>query len=279
MDSRSPRERTTPNAYFGGSPAGGVDPTEFAEYLRTERERRRITLDQVADQTKIAPRHLAALERGDVRAWPGGMYRRAMMRAYAESIGLDREAALEQFDRAFAQPRPQPEVAPQQHASVAAPVAAPRRLTRRAALGLAASAVFLLVAVAGWRATRGEARESSPALVVKTPEAVRVEQRQPTPATATLPTPAALRTAPAIAPAQERPLASEGHIVVESDPRGARVTINGIGWGETPLTVRHLPFGDKRVRLTKDGYVSVERTVRLAPDRSGASVRVTLPAR
>ena len=48
---------TTPST----APAqAAVDPAEFAEYLRAERERRRLTLDQVADETKIAQRHLAA---------------------------------------------------------------------------------------------------------------------------------------------------------------------------------------------------------------------------
>lgn len=49
-----------------------------------------------------------------------------------------------------------------------------------------------------------------------------------------------------------------------SEPTGALVTINGIRWGQTPLTVRHLAPGEKRVRTSKDGYTSAEK--RLQPD-------------
>ena len=39
-------------------------------------------------------------------------------------------------------------------------------------------------------------------------------------------------------------------MMVMSTPTGARVTVDGIGWGETPVTIRHLPPGQKVVRLT-----------------------------
>src|SRR5918999_3071894 len=104
MDRQTSRGRAGGASSAAGSGVAGVDPADFAEYLRAERERRRVTLEQIADETKIASRHLEALERGDVRNWPGGMYRRAMMRAYAESIGVDREFALRQFEQAFDPP-------------------------------------------------------------------------------------------------------------------------------------------------------------------------------
>jgi hypothetical protein len=64
--------------------------------------------------------------------------------------------------------------------------------------------------------------------------------------------------------------------VVTSDPPGARVTVNGVGWGTTPLTIRYLPLGQKRVRLTMSGYVSAERTVVVDGRRPTASVRASL---
>ena len=42
------------------------------------------------------------------------------------------------------------------------------------------------------------------------------------------------------------------------------MTVNGIGWGLAPVTIRHLPAGDKRIRVSKEGYTTEERTVRLA---------------
>ena len=65
--------------------------------------------------------------------------------------------------------------------------------------------------------------------------------------------------------------AAPSGLVVITQPEGARVTINGVGWGMTPLTIGHLPPGAKRVRVTKPGYRSEERVV--AKDRSGPPPR------
>jgi transcriptional regulator with XRE-family HTH domain len=64
-------------------------------------------------------------------------------------------------------------------------------------------------------------------------------------------------------------------LVVMSHPEGARVTVNGIAWGMTPITVRHLPQGPQRVRLSKDQYLSEERVVQLAEGRNN-TVNVSL---
>jgi hypothetical protein len=56
------------------------------------------------------------------------------------------------------------------------------------------------------------------------------------------------------------------------------VTVNGIRWGETPLTIRHLTPGEKQLRLTKDGYLSVERTVHLTQDAAPQTLSVELEA-
>jgi len=53
-------------------------------------------------------------------------------------------------------------------------------------------------------------------------------------------------------------------LVVTTEPAGARVTVNGIGWGIAPVTIRYLPEGDKRIRVSKDGYTTEELVVRLA---------------
>jgi hypothetical protein len=63
-------------------------------------------------------------------------------------------------------------------------------------------------------------------------------------------------------------------VAIISEPDGARVTINGVGWGTTPLTVRHLPRGDLHVRVTKSGYISEERLLR--GDAALTTVRVAL---
>jgi len=286
MDTQAPRGGSSQTPQTAGSP-GAVEPAEFAEYLRAERERRRISLDQVSDETKIAHRHLAALERGDVRNWPGGMYRRAMMRAYAESIGVDREFALEQFGRAFDATRPAPQ-SPVMPLEPAQPLKQARSF-RPLIMAICLTAVVAALVTLLW--------PGEPAPTVQADAATVVAAAPPIPtqtapveraavsadrAAAAAPVELAASTTVAATPpptAPPRPRASEGGLVVESQPAGARVTINGIGWGETPVTIRHLEFGEKRVRVTLQGYVSGERVVRLSPERGNATVSLALRAR
>ena len=66
-------------------------------------------------------------------------------------------------------------------------------------------------------------------------------------------------------------------LVVTSQPPGARVTVDGIGWGSTPATIRFLPAGSKRIRVIKDGYGSEERTVNLVEGRR-STLDIPLPS-
>jgi hypothetical protein len=67
-------------------------------------------------------------------------------------------------------------------------------------------------------------------------------------------------------------------LVVVSDPPGARVIVDGIGRGTTPVTIRYLAAGEKRLRVVKDGFPAQERTVRLAPARQATTVTIPLQA-
>ena len=70
----------------------------------------------------------------------------------------------------------------------------------------------------------------------------------------------------------------ESRLVITSNPAGARVTVDGVGWGVTPITIRHLPPGVKVIRVTKDGYISQQREVRIGED-GAAAARLTLEPR
>jgi hypothetical protein len=41
------------------------------------------------------------------------------------------------------------------------------------------------------------------------------------------------------------------------------VTVNGISWGVSPVTIRHLPPGAKRIRATKEGFAASEQVFTL----------------
>ena len=68
-------------------------------WLRRERERRGITIRQVADQTKVAAPLLEGLENGDLSRWPGGIYRRAFVKSYAAALGLDTDEVVRRFEQ------------------------------------------------------------------------------------------------------------------------------------------------------------------------------------
>jgi hypothetical protein len=59
-------------------------------------------------------------------------------------------------------------------------------------------------------------------------------------------------------------------LVVTTQPAGARVTVNGVGWGVSPVTIRYLPPGDKRIRVSKEGYATEERVLRVTEGRQRA---------
>jgi transcriptional regulator with XRE-family HTH domain len=82
----------------------------FGPTLRQQRERRGLALADVAERTKISPHLLRSLERGDVSCWPGGIYRRAFLRAYAAAVGLPPEPTLCEFRRLFPEPGQEPSV-------------------------------------------------------------------------------------------------------------------------------------------------------------------------
>ena len=77
------------------------DPRSFGAALRRERERRGITLDTIAEQTKVSAALLDGLERGDLARWPAGIFRRAFVRGYADAVGLDSRTVLEAFLRIY----------------------------------------------------------------------------------------------------------------------------------------------------------------------------------
>jgi hypothetical protein len=136
-------------------------PRAFGESLRRHREARGIPLPAVAEQTKIGPAFLVALERGDCSKWPGGIYSRAWIRAYAAAVGLDPEEIGARFASCFSQtafpgrePSPAPPAAPNGIRKVAPlrltlqpdPQERSRQLQRRVAFLAADLALAVIVA-------------------------------------------------------------------------------------------------------------------------------------
>jgi transcriptional regulator with XRE-family HTH domain len=73
----------------------------FGSRLRTQRERRGVTLESIVDSTKIKLSLLEALERGEASQWPRGLFGRAYIRDYANAIGLPAEPLVAEFVKLF----------------------------------------------------------------------------------------------------------------------------------------------------------------------------------
>lgn len=71
--------------------------SEFGLHLKQARERRGISLRQIASATKISSGALESLERGEFSRLPGGIFSRAFVRAYAVEVGLDPEETVRQY--------------------------------------------------------------------------------------------------------------------------------------------------------------------------------------
>jgi transcriptional regulator with XRE-family HTH domain len=69
----------------------------FGRRLRAERERRRITLELIAANTKIPVGLLRNLEQDRLTHWPGGIFRRSFVKSYAAAVGLDPDETLQEF--------------------------------------------------------------------------------------------------------------------------------------------------------------------------------------
>ena len=77
------------------------DRDTFGPRLRRERERRGITLEVLAESTKVGKDLWEGLERNDLARWPSGIFARAFVRDYAKVIGLDPDGVVDDFCRHF----------------------------------------------------------------------------------------------------------------------------------------------------------------------------------
>lgn len=73
----------------------------FGEGLRKEREARGVALQTITDATKIADRHLRALEQEEFRSLPGGVFNKGIVRGYARVVGLNEEEWVDRYVSAY----------------------------------------------------------------------------------------------------------------------------------------------------------------------------------
>ncbi len=256
-------------------PDGGL-----GRLLRDARERRGVTLEQVAHEIKIPAHRLAVFDRDGMPAGESGFYARAQLRTYARAVGLDDRLVRTELSRVVVPPAPPPAV------EISTGPSTGLRRTVIAIGGLVVLALIgrMIATQEGPRVSDMPVRDLTVAPLTQllppvensfaTATTWRDVQAEEASAWEAQPDPrqpqdVSARAAPAAA-------AVTTQLVISTEPEGARVTVSGVGWGTTPVTIRHLEAGDKRVRVTKEGYVAVERVVRLTTERPS---RITIRLR
>ena len=112
--------------------------------LRAIREFKGHSLDFIAGATRVRPVHLAAIEAFDLERLPSRPFAIGYIRAYAEALGQDPEAAVERFKRETPPPDP----------GLRAPVGDDLRSASRNAGVLVAVCLIIVAAVVAWNVTR-----------------------------------------------------------------------------------------------------------------------------
>jgi cytoskeletal protein RodZ len=205
---------------------------DFGGSLRLARERRGISVRQIAASTKISVAALEALERNDVSKLPGGIFSRAFVRSYALEVGLDPDATVHEFLERF-----QPDAAPVR----AAPVAIAEDESSFESQQRVARVVFLLVLI------------SLPLIGVVLYFTLRAPRSAPQPASAT-----------AESAATSGSDAATAGPAAGSPPRnpdvGAAVPATTAA-NTMAITLELQPTGDCWVKLTVDGQQAFSRVM------------------
>src|SRR5215212_11713850 len=114
------------------------------ERLRAAREKQKLSLEDVAAQTRIPQRHLASIETGDWDNLPAPTYTIGFAKNYASAVGLDRTEIGIQLRE---------EMGGQRFAAASSDVfepADPRRTMPKGLVIGGIAAVVLLIAVMSW---------------------------------------------------------------------------------------------------------------------------------
>ena len=74
-----------------------LGPQTVGARLREAREKRGLSLRQLATRTRISVNSLEALEKSDISRLPGGIFTRSFIRTYALEVGLDPDRTIQEF--------------------------------------------------------------------------------------------------------------------------------------------------------------------------------------
>jgi cytoskeletal protein RodZ len=167
--------RTFPAAYLVALVCGEYFMSGFGDLLKHAREAQGATLETVAAATRIAPRHLEALERSDHGSLPAAPFAKGYIRAYAQHLGVDPEPILEAYraeerERGLDSPDAEHRMLEELSRLVAQRSESPSRASRRLLASLGA-VLGLVAAVVAAGALWLQKQVPAPAPAVATPVA------------------------------------------------------------------------------------------------------------
>ncbi|MGE5645173.1 MAG: RodZ domain-containing protein [Acidobacteriota bacterium] len=227
----------------------------IGDRLRQERLRRGLDIDRLAEQTKINPSMLEAIEADDLEKLPGSFFTRSFVRQYARALGLDEEEFEPELKRLTAAEEPEPEVIAEETFPPAAAVHVGPRTRDRRPLGALIAFLLIVAACSGIYALWQKTHATAPAGHEKTPPVVVIHPPEPVPATSA--------PAPVEEPKPQQPVAAPV--------------------GNAPIRIQMHATGEAWVRVVVDGQAVYSGI--LNPDetksfegQSSANVRVGDPA-
>jgi cytoskeletal protein RodZ len=233
----------------------------FGEKLKLEREKRKITLEEISSSTKIGTRMLQALEEEKFNQLPGGIFNKGFVRAYARVVGLDEDQTVADYLAASGDAPPvRPELVRSDGTTREAREAEENRITRLEAISESPSrplpwgvmAVILLVialALSLWSHRRREqerlAASAPPARAAVQSSAAPSPQESaasataaPTSAAQTLPVsaPTTAPTGPAATVAERTPAPGEFTVTIQAREQSwVSITVDGKSTGSEVL--------------------------------------------
>jgi len=86
---------------FASPPDVRLEKETFGPVLRAARERRGVSLKELATETKLSVELWEALEDSNLAKWPKRIFARSYVRDYAERVGLDADEVVNEFCRLF----------------------------------------------------------------------------------------------------------------------------------------------------------------------------------
>jgi cytoskeletal protein RodZ len=127
------------------------------EQLRQAREARNLTVNQVADTTKIRTDHIRALESGHYDVFSASVYIRGFVRTYAALMKLDVAAVMAALDRELSQSdkhREPPPLGDQPRNPIDFLTLQLSKINWRVALPALAVVLSVMILLGSWRAWR-----------------------------------------------------------------------------------------------------------------------------